>query len=52
VRESIGPRIVDYPALRESLSAVTSLPFLVFITMAVSFVFGFLSVLFALALVI
>jgi hypothetical protein len=52
MRESLGPRIVDFPALRESLSAVTSLPFLVFITMVVSFVFAFLGLIFGLALLV
>jgi hypothetical protein len=50
MRETIGPQIVQYPALQESLAAVTSLPFLVFITMVVSFVFAFLGILFGIAL--
>jgi hypothetical protein len=52
MRETIGPQIVQYPALQESLAAVTSLPFLVFITMVVSFVFAFLGILFGIALLL
>jgi hypothetical protein len=52
MRDSIGSRIVEYPATQASLSAVTSLPFLVFITLTVSFVFAALSLLFAIALLL
>jgi hypothetical protein len=52
MRDSIGSRIVEYPATQASLSAVTSLPFLVFITLTVSFVFAGLSLLFAIALLL
>lgn len=52
MRDSIGLPLDDSPALKSSLSAVTSLPFLVFITMLVSFVFAGLSAIFVLALLL
>lgn len=52
MRDSIGVRLDDCPALKSSLSAITSLPFLVFITMFVSLVFALLSPIFAIALLL
>lgn len=52
MRQSVGGRLAGYPALNTSLSAITSLPFLVFVTLVVSFVFACLSIVFMLALVV
>jgi hypothetical protein len=52
MQQSFGGRLDSTPALRTSLSAVTSLPFLVFITMFVSLFFAGLSAIFALALLL
>ncbi|MDX2378428.1 MAG: hypothetical protein QNM02_01555 [Acidimicrobiia bacterium] len=52
MQQSFGGQLDNSPALRTSLSAVTSLPFLVFITMFVSMFFAGLSAIFALALLL
>lgn len=52
MQRSFGGRLDDCPALRTSLTAVTSLPFLVFVTLFVSLFFAALSAIFALALLL
>ncbi len=52
MQQSFGGRLDSSPALKTALSAVTSLPFLVFITLFVSVFFVGLSTIFALALLL